>query len=177
MTHPLATWLAVGGGQLAIGHRPKRPALLALRAAGCTHVLTLLSAREGAAQLEQAARDAGLAWIGFPLDNGDPLPRARDTEARALLAELAALLAGGARVFVHCSAGIHRTGMIAYALLRHLGYGPDAARAALRALRAATADGVKEHRLAWGDRLTAASAAASAAAPASSPIAMAGTAH
>ncbi len=39
-----AHWVAVGGGHLAIGPRPKLRSLSALRRHGATHVLTLLSA-------------------------------------------------------------------------------------------------------------------------------------
>ena len=42
--------------------------------------------------------------------------------------------------------------MIAYALLRHVGVPRDAARAALKEMRAETAENVGEVRLAWGDR-------------------------
>ncbi|HVK78548.1 MAG TPA: tyrosine-protein phosphatase [Kofleriaceae bacterium] len=147
------TWLSVATGRLAIGHRPKVAALPGLGADGCTHVVTLLAEREGAAAVGAAVRAAGLGWIWWPLANGDPLPRARDGEARAFLASLLAVLTDGSGVYVHCAAGIHRTGMLAYALLRQAGLDAGAARAALRRLRAVTADGVKDVRLAWGDRL------------------------
>jgi protein-tyrosine phosphatase len=56
------------------------------------------------------------------------------------------------RIHVHCSAGIHRTGMVAYGLMRLSGLGPDAAVAAVKRIRAATADGVTEDRLHFVDR-------------------------
>jgi protein-tyrosine phosphatase len=66
---------------------------------------------------------------------------------------IAAAIARGGKVVVHCSAGIHRTGMIGYALLRQLGLSADAAREKLSALRSVTAEGVDSDRLAWGDSL------------------------
>ena len=57
---------------------------------------------------------------------------------------------------VHCSAGIHRTGMFGYALLRAVGLDREASNAKLRELRAVTAEGVGDERLAWGDRIASA---------------------
>jgi len=145
--------VAVGGGRLALGHRPKKSSLHALAAGGCTHVLTLMADREGAPAVGELTRGAGLAWLWFPLENGNPLPPARDRDALELLDHLASLLREGASIFVHCSAGIHRTGMLANALLRRLGLPPAEARVALAELRRVTAEGVGDHRLAWGDRL------------------------
>lgn len=145
--------VSVGGGAVALSHRPKRSDVPLLPALGVTHVVTLLSDREGAKEIGDAVRHAGMAWIWCPMANGQP-PDAQATEViRPVLAELAGLVAGGAAVLVHCSAGIHRTGMFGYALLRQLGLDPVAARARLGELRVVTAEGVGERRLAWGDML------------------------
>lgn len=152
---PLPTWTSAGGGRLAVSGRPKLRAFEALEADGCTHVVTLQSERENARAIEDAASRAGLAWIWQPFDDGRPPPGARDAELAAFLDRLAAALGAGGSLLVHCSAGIHRTGMIAYALLRWTGLDGDAARAALAATRQVTADGVGAERLAWADRFVA----------------------
>lgn len=51
------------------------------------------------------------------------------------------------RVYLHCSAGLHRTGMVAYA--------SDEAIAFIRKLRSLTADELTEERLEWGERFAA----------------------
>jgi hypothetical protein len=56
------------------------------------------------------------------------------------------------RLFLHCQAGIHRTGVFAYCLLRLTGHQPIAAVAALRALRRATSIGVGEQRIRWAEQ-------------------------
>lgn len=137
--------------QLVLTHRPKKAAIATWRALGITHVMTLLLEREGAREIGALVTAAGLAWIWCPLNGGDVRTRF-DAVAEGLAAATAALAAGG-RVVVHCSAGIHRTGMVGYALLRCTGLDADAARAALRELRAVTADGVGAARLAWGDQI------------------------
>jgi protein-tyrosine phosphatase len=145
--------VGVGAGAIALTHRPKVRALPALRAVGVTHLVTLLSRQEGAPALGAAAQAAGLGWTWVELPNGQqPAPERRD-EIAGGLAKVAALVGEGAKVAVHCSAGIHRTGMFGYALLRTCGLEPAAARETLAALRAVTAEGVGEQRLAWAEDL------------------------
>jgi protein-tyrosine phosphatase len=145
-------FVPAAGGRIALGHRPKLRGLADLLASGCTHIVTLLSEREGAKTIGAAASSAGLSWIWFPLENGHPLAADRDEEARQLFDAVGRLLDEGGAVYIHCSAGIHRTGMIGYALLRHLGLPKDVALERLRAMRDLTADGVGDERLSWGDR-------------------------
>ena len=95
--------VAVGGGALALTHRPKLRDVPGLPALGVTHVVTLLAEREGAKTIGDAVQRAGLTWIWCPLANGDPPDAVRTAELRAVLAELAVVIAGGAAVVVHCS--------------------------------------------------------------------------
>jgi protein-tyrosine phosphatase len=143
----------VGAGALALTHRPKLKDFPALRAEGVTHVITLLAENEGARQLGEAATRAGLGWIWVPFHGGAVPDAARTDELRQVFRELRELVAAGHSLLVHCSAGIHRTGMFGYALLRQLGLGAEAARAKLMELRQVTAEGVGPDRLAWGDAL------------------------
>lgn len=50
-----------------------------------------------------------------------------------------------------CSAGIHRTGMVTYGLLRSLGNEKTEAAQILQSLREVTSSQVGEDRLLWGD--------------------------
>jgi protein-tyrosine phosphatase len=136
---------------LILTHRPKKTTVAAWPALGVTHVMTLLLEREGAREIGALVAAAGLAWIWCPLDGGNVNTKL-EAVAAGLEASRAALAAGG-RVVVHCSAGIHRTGMVGYALLRCAGLDAETARAKLRALRAVTAEGVGAERLAWGDQI------------------------
>lgn len=143
----------VGGGRLAIGHRPGRSAFPVLHEAGVTHVVTLLGPAEGAEELIARIEAAGFTSLWLPLVGARPIDDPdRLEEISGFFDELAAVLAEGSTVLVHCSAGIHRTGMITYAFLRHLGLPDDRARELLAELRPVTRDGVTEARLAWGER-------------------------
>jgi protein-tyrosine phosphatase len=145
--------VAVNGGSLALSHRPSRKDIAQLPTLGVTHVVTLLAEREGARDIGDAVARAGLTWRWVPLGNARP-PDAQLTETlRVELAELATLVNAGAALLLHCSAGIHRTDMMGYALLRQLGLDRAAARVRLAELRPVTHDGVGDERLAWGDTL------------------------
>lgn len=60
------------------------------------------------------------------------------------------LTVDNASLMIHCSAGIHRTGMITNALLRYLGLSAEDALKKIGLAREHTAAEVGEHRLAWG---------------------------
>src|SRR5688500_847837 len=105
------TWVAVAGGGLAVGHRPKLKELALLAGEGATHVLTLLSEGEGALAIGAAAEAAGLTWLWLPLPSANP--KLFDEAAiRDVVSAVKKTLKRGGRVFIHCSAGIHRTGLI-----------------------------------------------------------------
>ena len=148
---PALVWHPVGGGALALWHRPRVSDVRRFAALGATHLVTLLGVGEKPAALGAAAAGAGVAWTWVDLP-GASREKLRDPGARAALvvawASTAAALAAGARVVVHCAAGIHRTGVFAYGCLRLCGR-LDAARAteALRPMRRLTAEGVLAWRL------------------------------
>ena len=62
------------------------------------------------------------------------------------------MLQQGHKIYIHCSAGIHRTGMITYGLLRYLGKDTNEAKQLLHQLREVTAAQVGDERLNWGDQ-------------------------
>ena len=141
------------GGSIIIGHRPGRHAIRVLGHKGVTHIVTLMSEAEGAKSIEEAVREAKICWIWFPMKSGNPPGKKRFAELKKVFAEILNALQSGGMVYIHCSAGIHRTGMIVYAFLRYSGIPVDHARSMLTELRLVTAESVGEERLAWGDRL------------------------
>ena len=136
-------------GALAIGHRPPLRAFKRMRDAGFTHIATILSPSEDPQAIGAAAQDAGLEWKWIAIGSTKNLPARDKPEIRESLRSLAAILDRGGRIYLHCSAGIHRTGMIAAALLFHLGHSEVDVREALRSLRHVTAQDMGDERFAW----------------------------
>jgi hypothetical protein len=150
-----ANHLSVERGRLGVGHRPRLRGVPMLAQSGVTDVLTLLTPTEGAGDIGRAVAAAGLRWHALPLPNGQPPPKARDAEIAACLLAMRARLHEGATIFVHCSAGIHRTGMMSAALLGLCGWDPARVLAGLHQMRGVTGHGVGAERLAWAAKFAA----------------------
>lgn len=150
---PDINWVAVEKGALAIGHKPggKIP-FDGLKQVGASAVLTLLQEDEGAKPIGQQVEKAGMQWVWFPFSASRPHQGDQLKEVANLFTQLRQLLATGYKIYIHCSAGIHRTGMITYGLLRFLGKEKSEATQLLHSLREVTADQVGEDRLVWGDQ-------------------------
>ncbi|MCW8108970.1 tyrosine-protein phosphatase [Alteromonas ponticola] len=138
-------------GSLGIGHRPRLKKLKDYKHIGVTHIWTLLSEKEGALDIKRATHKSGLEWVWLPLSNGKPPEEEVNTVISHCFANTKELLAEGAKIYLHCSAGIHRTGMISYAFLRFLGYSDSESFGKLNEMRALTSSGVGMERLEWGN--------------------------
>lgn len=145
------SWVQVGSGRLALWGRPGNKSFPFLREAGCTRVVTLLSEKEGGAAIGEQATRAQLAWTWIPLPGRTPPSGEARTQVLEHLTQLSAYLDQGESMLIHCSAGIHRTGMMTYALLRRRGLSEAEAREVLAQLRQHTAEGMHPEHYAWGD--------------------------
>lgn len=146
-------FVKVGHGRLALYHRPRRDMFASLRRTGCTHVVTLLKDSENAKLYGDLARQAGLEWIWLPVPNGNYPQKAVHERLIQAMPELSRLLDEGNSLLIHCSAGIHRTGMVAYGLLRWRGVDSVQAMKLIRRMRRETAEGMMAKRMKWGDSI------------------------
>tara|TARA_B100000446_G_scaffold76096_1_gene72021 strand:+ start:5225 stop:5872 length:648 start_codon:yes stop_codon:yes gene_type:complete len=144
-------WVDLLSGSLAIGHRPRIKSLKTMKSLGATHILTLLSEKEGAKDIGKAAKKQGLQWIWLPLSSAEPPAEDRLEEITEVFKDSITALGNGAKIYVHCSAGIHRTGMFSYALFRYMGFDVEQSESLLSALREVTSREVGDHRKLWGD--------------------------
>ncbi|HMI01504.1 MAG TPA: hypothetical protein VK541_03430 [Pedobacter sp.] len=146
-------WVPAENGHLAIGHKPGgKMSFEGMKKAGTTVVLTLLHENEGARQIGSMLEKVDIGWVWFPFSASNPHSADDTAEVFALYEQLKRMLRAGNKIYVHCSAGIHRTGMITYGLLRYLGKESKEARQTLRELREVTADQVGDERLLWGNQ-------------------------
>lgn len=144
-------------GALALGPRPRLKRLADYQRQGVTHIWTLLAEHEGAREIERATLKAGLQWLWLPLANGKPPEAALLPTINACFSQCLDDLEKGAVIYLHCSAGIHRTGMVIYAFFRYAGLSRDEALVHLKNMREVTHEGAfegaGEQRLAWADQV------------------------
>ena len=146
-------WVPVGNGHLAIGHKPgKKVSYEGLKKAGATVVLTLLNENEGASTIGKQLHTVNIEWIWFPFSASKPHTGEDLIQIRELFIKLSDLIHSENNIYVHCSAGIHRTGMITYGFLRFLGEEKAEAFKLLQTLREVTAAQVGGERLIWADQ-------------------------
>ncbi len=144
-------FVKVGNGRLALNHRPGGRDFPLLRELGCTHVVTLLKESEFANTVGVHTNSAGLEWVWIPVPNGNYPQGEVHQRLLAAMPKLSKLLDEGKSLLIHCSAGIHRTGTVAYGLLRWRGMERDEAMQVIHQIRPVTAEGMLEKRRRWGD--------------------------
>jgi protein-tyrosine phosphatase len=107
----------------------------------------------GKGRLGKLVQASGMDWCWLPVLNGK-FPAA-DVQQRLLEALLmfSRLLDDGKSLLIHCSAGIHRTGTVAYGLLRWRGLDQAQAMRLIGSIRRETAEGMLEKRMRWGDEI------------------------
>ena len=138
--------------RLILGPRPGKKSKLSIKERGVTNILTLLSDREQPENVRKIAREIGASWHHFAIDGGhfDTLENV-DLSALFKLYDEIAQASDAPIIYLHCSAGIHRTGFVIYALLRYRGLSAEAARAEVATLRLVTPDQVGEDRIALAE--------------------------
>lgn len=146
-------WVEVGGGRVALSHRPKLKAIACLAGQGCQRVLTIQGEDESPKKIEAAVRGAGLAWTWINVGDGRFPVGEADLRMRAGLQEVIVCLKAGESVLIHCSAGIHRTGMFTFALLRALGLPEPEALEKIALMRPHTRNGMRPGDTEWGNRV------------------------
>lgn len=140
-------------GAIVLGPRPGRKSAAALAGMGLTHICSLLGEHEQPRAIESIANQLGLEWIWLPVPGGS-LETLAGLDTEMLVSSLAQAIAGtqAPRVYMHCSAGIHRTGFFASLLLRLQGFTADEIPRALATLRPVTAADVGDDRIALARR-------------------------
>jgi protein-tyrosine phosphatase len=148
------SWIQIGQGFISIGHIPGgKISFTSLKEAGTSVVVTLLQEHEGVRKIGEQLKQMNIEWIWFPFSATNPHSGKKKTrEVLELFSNMNELLENGNRIYIHCSAGIHRTGMITYGLLRYLGKEKEQAIQLLNMLRVVTVSSVGENRLIWGDQ-------------------------
>jgi hypothetical protein len=137
-------------------HRPSQRGLSLLKQSSLSAVFTLLSPSEDPHSLGEICSSLSLKWHWVALQGANKrLLEACNTSVLLKNALLYArsLLEQGEHLLIHCAAGIHRTGLFLYALLRICGFSSAATPEAIRNIRMATFKGCGQHRFELAEQL------------------------
>lgn len=145
-------WVKIGNGFLKIGHKPfgKKFSAQSLVNDNIDAVLTILSEKEGATVIGEKCKSLGIDWLWLALPDGNIPANKFKKEIIVIYEMMKDKLFKGQKIYIHCSAGIHRTGMITYGFLIYLGYDSKNSLEILSELRPLTASAFGEQRIAWG---------------------------
>jgi multicomponent Na+:H+ antiporter subunit G len=146
---PDLVWLYLGNGRLGIDHRPGQHRIRMLKSAGADVVVTLLRESEGARAVENWVKQEAMEWMWLPMPDGRPPVGELLDQFIEAIPEISKRLDHHQSVFIHCSAGIHRTGMIALAVLRYRGLSEADAMALLAQMRIHTYNGLRSNHRKW----------------------------
>lgn len=110
------------GGALALSERPKIKETHKLKAGSCTHVVTILAERgEKARLLGKEVQQQSMTWHWLKISKITALTHKETSDFKTAINETLLKLKQKEHILVHCSAGLHRTGIFAYVLLRRSG--------------------------------------------------------
>lgn len=143
-------------GGICCLHRPSKGGILALGQNKCTVVVSLLSPSENPHEIGNACKSVGIKWLWVPLQGANKKLLEKNNTAwllRKVLIEGKDLILKGNFMLVHCAAGIHRTGLFTYALLRILGMDKEKTLESIQKIRNVTYEKCGIHRFELGESL------------------------
>lgn len=122
---------------------------------GVNCVLTLQHAKEKPEEIKKICEENKLKWLHIELA-GATIPYFQKSENQKLLISslknLTQILRNfSVNLFIHCAAGLHRTGIVVYSLLRIFGETPESALQALEYIRSETRKEVGEKRIEFSE--------------------------
>jgi protein tyrosine/serine phosphatase len=139
-------------GSLALWGRPSHEQVKDMKEnEACTLIVTLQGESEHASEkntlgasceefgVERMVLDFWKSYYGRDQNKNMDIPN--------MMNELAYRLKLGQNILIHCAAGIHRTGLMTYGILRMLGHDPQKCREIIAQIRMTTAMNVGERRL------------------------------
>ncbi|MEL6535401.1 MAG: tyrosine-protein phosphatase [Bacteroidota bacterium] len=136
-----------GAGRLALSERPKVKEIPQLVTAGCNQVVFILAPTDKPQGIGRAVEASGLVWHWLQVGHATELTSIEKSHFRMTVRTIYEQVLKGESVLLHCSAGLHRTGMFAYALLLRGGLSHEEAMGLLGELRRETQVAMEEKYL------------------------------
>lgn len=143
----------LGAGRLALSERPKVKEISDLADIGCHQVVTILSVKDRPQNIGIAVETCGMQWHWLKVTHAGKITPQESLLFKSMVHVIYQAILQGQSILVHCSAGLHRTGMFAYALLRYANFGREDALKLIGNIRPATQEALEEKYLELAETL------------------------
>ncbi|OJJ14899.1 hypothetical protein BKI52_40810 [marine bacterium AO1-C] len=140
-------------GKLALSQRPKVKEIKDLVSADCDRVVTILSVKDRPQNIGVEAEACGMQWHWLKVANAGKITDQEHLLFKSMVHTIYDAILDNQSVLVHCSAGLHRTGMFAYALLRQANLDREEALEIIKQMRPATQEALEEKYLSLAEGL------------------------
>lgn len=132
-------------GSLALSERPKLKEIKSLTRVGCTKVVTILGSRgEQALRIGNEVQSSGMTWEWVKVKNAVKMEPSEKLLFKKSVKNVADSVKNEETILVHCSAGLHRTGIFAYCLLSQFGLSNDEIMQYIKQIRLETYEAFEE---------------------------------
>lgn len=137
----------LGAGKLALSQRPKVKEIKELMNEDCHQVVTILSAKDRPQNIGNAVEACNMHWYWLKVAHATSITPQETLLFKSAVNTIYEAILANQTVLVHCSAGLHRTGMFAYALLRKAHLSRTEALEVIEEIRPETAKVLEEKYL------------------------------
>lgn len=140
--HPKLIPVPGFAGRISLWHFPSQKQLMEIARDGCNCIVTLQAATEDPhiKLIQAACIQTGMEWI--QLNFWQNYYQHQGSEGHPaitrLIDQICEKVKAGQSVMLHCAAGIHRTGILIYGVLRRLGFESSATLNLIKTMRSAT---------------------------------------
>ncbi len=148
-------FIPIKNGFLSIGGRPGSGKIEMLKNTGITTVVTLLKKTEkNVDKLGELILKQEMTWIHFPLSASElPLDDEFTKNINSLYDNIINLLSKQEKIFIHCAAGIHRTGSFTNGLLQKCGFSKNEAKELIYKMRPVTGIEAVPKHWKWSEKV------------------------
>ncbi len=123
---------------------------------GLNAILSCITKNEKPQLIENVAREAGISFFNIPFKKAKPNSLEKPETVKMLVDEILQMydniMTQPLTILVHCAAGVRRTGIVVYSLLRLNGETKESALEIILKLREETRNGIGDYRIEYAER-------------------------
>jgi len=145
-------WFSLYGGKICFGNRPDTASWAPLLSAKVSHIATVQTRDENAADIRHQCLTSGLKWMWVPFETTSISASIEEAFLHQYLREITTVLKDGAHLYLHCDSTLSRCSLLFYALCHYNRLPSDSAYCALHSINP-QANALSRRELKWAASL------------------------